>query len=557
MNYTAEEEAEALATPLLEPPSSEVDEFGAQLLESLHSRNNTSIRMETTVDNDFNSSMTSTSTGSPIVRGTIARCLRIRTVAEALPSLLRPVVTSGKLSVTVFAGSQLFLLLVWLPFRLLSLAVSEWGVYLSVVCAVILAGRAIIRMIAFPGSSPRISNEIEKEFAKYSVRVITSSATSLIDLATDVQRMTNSGSTHELPSLWRRAKSYRDRVLGVYCEVLRATFQDGTSASDSESNNKYGNNIVVGDVGSLSGLTPEAIADGRTLLQHLETVLSHVDTLEPFLENSKSSSNTARQAALNLVDAAKELRDFVESLKPVGNNSSDSENDQAVDELRSRLEEEQNGSIMDTIRLGAASILPKLDPPRHTSIFGFDVLRGCVLSRYKGARQLWVPRPGGGMIDCLHIPAKSSSNRNNEKAILYCNPNAGLIEVATGMSVAGGNVSSDIDGVVNDNCWTDFYTNAGFDMYLFNYAGFGRSYGTVYCGLCNGRKNEIFDPSSWGRIKRICYGLFFGFRPTPDTLRADGLTVAKHILSQMDVQSLVVSCAVSGCDANAKFALKC
>ena len=31
------------------------------------------------------------------------------------------------------------------------------------------------------------------------------------------------------------------------------------------------------------------------------------------------------------------------------------------------------------------------------------------------------------------------------KAVLYCNPNAGLLEVATGMGLTGGNVDDDMD----------------------------------------------------------------------------------------------------------------
>mmetsp|Transcript_7486 Transcript_7486/g.11824 ORF Transcript_7486/g.11824 Transcript_7486/m.11824 type:complete len:611 (+) Transcript_7486:3-1835(+) len=207
---------------------------------------------------------------------------------------------------------------------------------------------------------------------------------------------------------------------------------------------------------------------------------------------------------------------------------------------------------MDSVKAGIASILPMLDPPLHTSIFGFDVQRGCVLSRYRGARQLWVQRPGGGMIDCLHIPSKASpliegsapdvgvQNPRNKKAVLYCNPNAGLIEVATGMSLAGGNVASETEGVVNDNCWADFYTNQGFDVYLFNYAGFGRSYGAGFCGAGRRGGEERYIQGAFGRIKRILHGTFCSFQPTPDTLRADGLAVATHILSQMGVESLII-----------------
>ena len=136
-----------------------------------------------------------------------------------------------------------------------------------------------------------------------------------------------------------------------------------------------------------------------------------------------------------------------------------------------------------------------------------------MLSRYKGARQFWVQRPSGGMIDVLHIPAISDgcSVPRNSKAVMYCNPNAGLIEVAAGMSLAGGNVATDAEAVVNDSCWTDFYTNLGFDMYLFNYAGFGRSYGAGCCGIGERARSGPRVDGAFGRIQRIFQG-FFSFR---------------------------------------------
>jgi hypothetical protein len=258
-------------------------------------------------------------------------------------------------------------------------------------------------------------------------------------------------------------------------------------------------------------------------------------------------TNSAQMTATSLVIAASELRDFVGSLKPVSagdsqESSSDiDEEDLTVDAVRRKFEE-QSGSSFDAVKSGAASILPMLDPPPHTSIFGFDVQRGCMLSRYRGARQMWIPRPSGGMIDVLHIPAKSTGppNPRNPKAVLYCNPNAGLIEVATGMSLAGGNVASDAEDVVNDNCWADFYTNLGFDVFLFNYAGFGRSYGTASCGMLRRGGDEVYHPGLSGRLRRICHGTFFSFQPTPDSLRADGLAVGTHLVSHLGVESLVI-----------------
>lgn len=230
-------------------------------------------------------------------------------------------------------------------------------------------------------------------------------------------------------------------------------------------------------------------------------------------------SSSVRMIANSLVVVANDLKDFAESLSASGGDdgSSPSEGDEAnlsVDAVRRRFEE-QNTGVMDSITSGAASLLSMLDPPPHNSIFGFDVQRGCMLARYKGAKQMWVKRPSGGMIDVIHIPSTTHSqpSQKNPKAVMYCNPNAGLIEVATGMSLAGGNVMQEEEGVVNDNCWTDFYTGAGYDIYLFNYAGFGRSYGSGF--YCHGGRRggeEPYIEGTYGRIKRIIDGTFFGFQ---------------------------------------------
>lgn len=253
-------------------------------------------------------------------------------------------------------------------------------------------------------------------------------------------------------------------------------------------------------------------------------MLGEMDRLEaqakPILESTNGKSQPLSPSLMitanSLGIAASELRDFVGSLKPVpadgSGSDSDDEGDLSTDNVRRRFEE-QSGTLMDSVRSGLSSILPMLDPPLHTCIFGFDVQRGCMLSRYRGAQQLWVQRKDGGMIDVIRIPAKSTENsplQRGTKAVLYCNPNAGLIEVAAGMSLAGGNI--DPEGAVNEACWSDFYTNLGFDVYLFNYAGFGRSYGAGFCGIGKRGGEEPYIDGAVGRIRRILHATFCGFQ---------------------------------------------
>lgn len=264
----------------------------------------------------------------------------------------------------------------------------------------------------------------------------------------------------------------------------------------------------------------DARADGKKLLEHLNRVIAEMDRLEEqakeMLESTTGQtqlpSSSVRVIANSLVSFTNDFRAFAQSLgpPPAGDqNGIADEEDLTVNTMRRRLEE-QNTSILDSLKAGLASILPMLDPPRHTSIFGLDVQRGCMLARYRGARQLWVPRPAGGLLDVIHIPAKANGQprQSNPRAVMYCNPNAGLIEVATGMNLSGGNLASD---TVNDSCWTDFYSNLGFDVYLYNYAGFGRSFGKGSFGCGKSGGEEEYIEGIYGRVKRIIQGTFFGF----------------------------------------------
>jgi hypothetical protein len=254
--FPSQEDSEALETPLLR---SEVDEFGDQL---------STLRMETTASAGSDSIMFSAGPmANPSVRRVVYRLLQVRTTADALPSVFQVITTSGKLSAVGFLAGYIIFVALWFPFWLLSFVVSEWGVYAMVVATIFLVGRAVIRMIAFPGSSARVSSEIENEFSKYSVRMLLSSTNSLIDLASAINSTaTASGEDstsnqsfayYEIPSLWKRAKSYRDRVLSVYAEVLTYILKDRQEsiANSTSDLTKYGNNRPTGDIGDLSGLT--------------------------------------------------------------------------------------------------------------------------------------------------------------------------------------------------------------------------------------------------------------------------------------------------------------
>lgn len=541
--------------------------------------------------------------------------LRMPTAADELASASHPIciipsviLTNGKYTAMGLPAVWLIICAMWLPMWGLSFLLTEVGIYLMVVGSVYKAGRALIRLIAFPGSSHRVYGEIEAEFGRYSCRmldaacgVVVEAASAIIavgggvppedrgslgggtapGLLSKVEQMMAPSSQHgfyDLAPLWSRAGSYRDRVLGVYADVLGRCLADGghdvttaattTGASaDEDLRTIYGNNPLVGSIGDLSGVAPDAVEEGCNFYELLHRVLddmAKVDDVAGQVVRSNagtaaSSGGTtvsieARRAAVTLLRSTTELREMLPGMKPPSASGEDEDNadeenpnphhddDENVDALRRRLQQEKIASPMEAIKHGAASVLPMLDPPPHPSVFGLDVLRGCMLSRYRGAKQIWVPRSGSsGRIDVLHLPSpkgNASGGEDKRKAVLYCNPNAGLMEVASGMSLIGGNVAAEngTSGSEQENCWVDFYTERGYDIYLFNYAGFGRSRGT--------RRGPVpasdRTPGSLGRLLRIIKGSFWDFAPSPKSMKSDALSVAKYIVDEVGVEHFVI-----------------
>lgn len=296
-------------------------------------------------------------------------------------------------------------------------------------------------------------------------------------------------------------------------------------------------------------LQPEARADGRELLERLQALLDLIDNMthegssllhHPGV-NSAAPNPTIAGLAKQVMQMCREMKDFSVRLRPNTNGDRSSTTEDDDNDPAASVRQQLSGGAMEAVKTGVSSILPMLDPSPHTSIFGLDVQRGCMMSRYHGARQIWVRRPTGGLIDVLHFPAinqNGSPVQGNGKALLYCNPNAGLIEVAGGMSLVGGNLPS-TEGSGQGETWIDFYTSIGFDVYLYNYAGYGRSYGTTYCSSIPPWARP-HSPGSLARLYRIFLSCLCHFQPTPDTLRADGYAVAEHILNDAGVQQLVI-----------------
>jgi hypothetical protein len=470
-------------------------------------------------------------------------------------------------------------------------------VYLLLLSCLIFGGRALLRLLAFPGTNVRVYGEIENEFAKYSCKMLEGAsnameefAKSLLGLsstAASTSILTSSSSNEGIDTVdllrtnYKRVEIYKNQVLGVFWEVLHCLYEDhgeGTASNNNVqhrrscstngyhhvgeqisacketckrnfccertstrhtngnelSNNddigetselstnlchspittdngtldcpsimttRYGNNPLVGDIGNLANLTPQARSNGRELYALLGLVLDDICTLETSacsilrnLENENklntlTISKDTVEYATKMIERAVELREFISRIK-LSSDTDDNENDEKVgaDAVRHHLEEQGNNltssSVIGMVSSAVQAFVNMIDPPPHNSIFGLDVVRGCFLARYVGAKQFWVKRMSGssvcgrnGKLDVVMIPSWGRIGRNTDvvdnviplsprkdrnesiagtaradsikkvrKAVLYCNPNAGLVEVATGMGLTGGNVHKTNDG---------------------------------------------------------------------------------------------------------------
>jgi len=449
--------------------------------------------------------------------------------------------TSPELQYVLIAMFAIYVVIVilWLPMFVLSMALGESGVYIVSVCSIVWLGRSIIRMIAFPGASTRVMADIQGEFAKHSMRCLEAASEELQEL-NQLVTATN-GAQYTLEVSWKRVCMYRRRVIVVLLQVIHTLLQDGAPIFGCDQN--YGNNPLVGE--DLGCISPHAIDDAKALRQILSRILAALNKIEPhvkmciaFNDSSRYSSSRAYQkflseridshveeAAAELSRASMDLRDLLPSLHPDARSNSNGNDD----DNQSRM------SNLEAMQASVSSIIPFLDPPLYSSPFSLDVMRCCILSRYRGSKQFWVDRVNGGKIDCLLLPADSDVQKvkKRKKVVIYCNPNAGICEATSGVDFFGGNVGeSDNECLDESTSWTDFYLNMGIDVVLFNYAGYGRS-----------SENSRWRPSCLrrSRLGRIIDAVFFAFQPSPDSLKMDTLAVTSHIkTSTFDYADVII-----------------
>ena len=130
---------------------------------------------------------------------------------------------------------------------------------------------------------------------------------------------------------------------------------------------------------------PEARADGRELMERLQVLLELTENMahqaSSLLQPPGVSSATPNPAlatlARQVMQTCQEMRDFCARLRPngAGDRSGSNVSDENDDDPTSAVRQQLSGGTMEAVKTGVSSILPMLDPPPHTSIFGLDAQR--------------------------------------------------------------------------------------------------------------------------------------------------------------------------------------
>ena len=107
------------------------------------------------------------------------------------------------------------------------------------------------------------------------------------------------------------------------------------------------------------------------------------------------------------------------------------------------------------VEVEAATSSQSSPQPQPSLLLTIDTLRNLVLASYPSSLRLQIPRPTGGNLDMLKFPQPNPSSASTPKiTVVYCNPNAGLMELNTkiGLGCGGGG-----------GCWLDRGVDNGND----------------------------------------------------------------------------------------------
>jgi hypothetical protein len=185
-----------------------------------------------------------------------------------------------------------------------------------------------------------------------------------------------------------------------------------------------------------------------------------------------------------------------------------------------KTDEDSNSGTLTTILNVASSFRSPLSSFEHLS---FPYMRSILQKKYS-AKLHFVEVSKGCNIDCAFFPAQSQNKRG---LVFFCSPNAAFYECISQVDLS--------------KSWFGFYRSHGFDIFMFNYRGYGRSNGAPSPSVVKMDAELLLD-----HVKQL-------YNPTFVLAHGESIggMVASHLARKKQIDALVCDRTFASLDAAA------
>jgi pimeloyl-ACP methyl ester carboxylesterase len=394
----------------------------------------------------------------------------------------RPLVSVGVVLIL-----YIVFIVIFSPFYGISRILSPWGAFVVFLLCLLLLARLVARAMTFMGATYANQRKIAMEYNKSFIKNILSYTRAahetfypiLLVLSLDVQNA-SAGGPLVIPI--RDFLHMSSSFIALQRKLLSTVARDssnGLSSSELRIVGELRDFLEQIDVNATQLRESSAISAALTRLERGPPLgMTPVALRTLFASTNAGNTDTAREESV--IQALQKLLLACEKVNAI-----------CVDILGIGA---AGGAEQSMIRSIKATVDSVLKPLNRFEKLPFPLMKAQLKLQFK-AHTFTVRGVDGNVIDCAYIPCNSAPaegrdtelpvSKHSKGVLMYCGPNAGYFELF---------------GITpREGSYLGLYLGMGFDVCVHNYRGYGMSSGT----------------------------------PTPSRLKADGIAVAKHVLSEV------------------------
>jgi hypothetical protein len=414
-------------------------------------------------------------------------------LAEQLWWPFRVLVIKPKTSAIVVLSSNAIFIAIGLTLKYLSMLITRYGVFCLFLYGLYAAAGLLARSLAYPAHTKMVVRDMERECAKQMRNSITHGTELVNDYLSMLKAPESSPNRKwELANTGEEVARVRKDILEGYVNALHRMKQMMTNPDD------FHGHVLLTALEDLLVMMDQLSDEVVGALENVDQTMFEATRLSLIDTESSSSSapgGTGTTSTSNPNDGKVSLAPYIAAVAAVddaailmgGDKEKDKTSWAIVKYFKNWYRAQHPMRLANGTGGGSGGL----------AIGGLDLMRADLSYRMNG-EQVWITSNdnSGTRIDGMLIKGPSSNantgSRRQEypdkRTVIICNPNAGLYELH--------HFQSD---------WIMFYTQLGYDVFVYNYRGYARSTGC----------------------------------PSPDGNNADGEAVVAH-LRDTGVQLIVV-----------------